>query len=60
MAKLNEQEIKDILTTKGLICLNIEEYKNLESILYFSTTYCKQTKRIVTTIDQIKKPFRKT
>ena len=33
MAKLNEQEIKDILATKGLTCLNIGEYKNLESIL---------------------------
>lgn len=33
MAKLNEQEIKDILTTKGLTCLNIEQYKNLESVL---------------------------
>ena len=35
MAKLNEQEIKDILTTKGLTCLNIEQYKNLETNLMF-------------------------
>lgn len=35
MAKLNEQEIQGILDTKGLTCLNIESYKNLESVLQF-------------------------
>ena len=35
MAKLNEQEIQGILDTKGFTCLNIEMYKNLESVLQF-------------------------
>ena len=35
MAKLNEQEIQGILDTKGFACLNIEMYKNLESVLQF-------------------------
>lgn len=35
MAKLNEQEINGILESKGLTCLNIEEYQNLDSVLKF-------------------------
>jgi hypothetical protein len=33
MAKLSEQEIKDILASKGLVCSNIDEYQNLDTIL---------------------------
>lgn len=43
MAKLNEQEINGILESKGLTCLNIEEYKNLDSTLLFK---CKNNHSI--------------
>lgn len=43
MAKLNEQEIQGILDSKGLTCLNIENYKNLETTLLFK---CKNNHTI--------------
>ena len=43
MAKLNEVEINGILETKGLTCLNIDTYKNLDTMLTFQ---CKNNHTI--------------
>lgn len=43
MAKLNEQEINGILESKGLVCLNIDSYVNLDTILTFK---CKENHTI--------------
>lgn len=53
MAKLNTEEINGILETKGLSCLNIDEYKNLDSTLRFQ---CKNGHTLETSMRAIRNP----
>lgn len=49
--RLSEQEIKDILDSKGLTCSNINEYKNMDTILHIQ---CKQGHNIDASIRTIR------
>ena len=51
MAKLNEQEIKGILDSKGLICLDIDKYSNLDTILTFK---CKNNHTLEASIRSVR------
>ena len=53
MAKLNEVEINGILETKGLTCLNIDTYKNLDTMLTFQ---CKNNHTIEASMRAIRNP----
>ena len=53
MAKLNEVEINGILETKGLKCLNIDIYKNLDTMLTFQ---CKNNHTIEASMRAIRNP----
>lgn len=49
--RLTNEEIKDILASKGLICLNIEDYKNMDTMLHLQ---CKQKHNIDASIRTIR------
>ena len=45
--RLNEQELNDILRSKGFTCLNLQEYKNLDTVLQFQ---CQNGHKVETNI----------